>query len=236
VLVVSPASATAAFRVARRVLLRTGALLADTAALPARVLGIVELGEVLLAQAEMALIAVDEVTKGAGVALDRADTALDHAVVTLTQARLALEDSERVNIRAGALLADTERIIAGAAITTATVGALTDTAAGLLDELTPLVNTGAPLAQRFLDEVSEAEVEAAVALFSELPGLVRRLREDVFPVLATMDRVGSDISTLLELTRDVQLAILGIPGIGFFKKRGAEVEEDEVQHAPAAGS
>ena len=34
------------------------------------------------------------------------------------------------------------------------------------------------------------------------------------PILATLDRVGPDIHDLLEVTRDLRLAIAGIPGLG----------------------
>lgn len=36
------------------------------------------------------------------------------------------------------------------------------------------------------------------------------------PILATLDRVGPDIHDLLDVTRDLRQAILGLPGFAFF--------------------
>jgi len=49
----------------------------------------------------------------------------------------------------------------------------------------------------------------------------------VLPILATLERVGPDVTELLNVTMDVRRAIVGIPGFKFFRRRGAErVGED----------
>jgi hypothetical protein len=107
-------------------------------------------------------------------------------------------------------------------------GTVTDTAADLIGQIQPSVQRVLPLAQRFTDSVSPAEVNAAIALVNELPELTRSLREDVLPVLTTLNGVGPDVNELLHVMDDVRRAILGIPGFTFLKKRGAErIEEDE---------
>jgi hypothetical protein len=49
----------------------------------------------------------------------------------------------------------------------------------------------------------------------------------VLPILSTLDRVGPDIHDLLEVTRDLKLAIAGIPGLGMLRRRGEDRLADE---------
>jgi len=41
------------------------------------------------------------------------------------------------------------------------------------------------------------------------------------PMLATLDRVGPDMHELLNVVKDLRHAIDGIPGLGYFRRRGA---------------
>jgi hypothetical protein len=90
------------------------------------------------------------------------------------------------------------------------------------------------LLEKFAERLSPAEVEAAIRLVDELPTLTRSLREDVMPILGTLDRVGPDINELLHVMDDVRQAILGVPGFVFFKRRGEEriEEEDDLDPHP----
>ncbi|MDT7743218.1 MAG: hypothetical protein QOE59_2296, partial [Actinomycetota bacterium] len=60
----------------------------------------------------------------------------------------------------------------------------------------------------------------------ELPALAHHLSHDILPILETLDRVGPDLSELLDVTKDLRRAIDGIPGFSFLKRRG-ESKEDE---------
>jgi hypothetical protein len=96
----------------------------------------------------------------------------------------------------------------------------------LLDDYAPIARKAQPLAQRFVDDLSPQEVDAAVQLVDQLPVLTKHLMEDVLPILATLDRVGPDIHQLLEVTNDVRQAIQGIPGFTFMRRRGEAKEDD----------
>ena len=117
------------------------------------------------------------------------------------------------------------------AVTAAAEGVTTDVSATartsreLLDSYAPLARKAYPLAQRFVDDLSPHEVDAAVQLVDQLPVLTRHLIDDVLPILATLDRVGPDIHQLLEVTNDVRQAILGIPGFALMRRRGENKED-----------
>lgn len=102
------------------------------------------------------------------------------------------------------------------------------TADGLIDVYAPTLREGAPLARRFVTELTEEEVTAAIRLVDELPRLRDHLADDVLPLLGTLDRVGPDLHQLLEVTRDLHLAVAGIPGLRLLRRRGEEkVGEDK---------
>jgi hypothetical protein len=86
----------------------------------------------------------------------------------------------------------------------------------------PALRHAAPLTDHFLRQLSPAEIAAAVRLVDELPKLTHHLTTNVLPILSTLDRVGPDIHDLLEVTRDLKLAIAGIPGLGMLRRRGEE--------------
>jgi hypothetical protein len=80
---------------------------------------------------------------------------------------------------------------------------------------------------RFVTELSEHEIEAAIRLVDELPRLAQHMTEDIMPILGTLDRVGPDLHELLDVAKDVRQAIQGIPGFEYLRRRGEEKELDE---------
>jgi hypothetical protein len=92
-------------------------------------------------------------------------------------------------------------------------------AAGLLSTFEPLANRAAPLASRFVSELSEQEVAAAVRLVDQLPRLAEHLESDVMPILATLDRVGPDMHELLNVVKDLRTALDGVPGLAYLRRR-----------------
>jgi len=75
--------------------------------------------------------------------------------------------------------------------------------------------------------LSEQEVHAAIKLIDQLPALTEHMEQDIMPILATLDRVGPDVHELLNVTRDLRQAILGLPGLAFFRRRGENREDDD---------
>jgi hypothetical protein len=105
-------------------------------------------------------------------------------------------------------------------------GSLSMHAQELLDLYRPMLERAAPLTQKFVDDLAPEEIDAAIALVDELPALAHHLSNDVLPILETLDRVGPDLSELLDVTKDLRRAFEGIPGLAFLKRRG-ESKEDE---------
>lgn len=100
-------------------------------------------------------------------------------------------------------------------------------ARGVLETWAPLAARAAPLAVRFVDQLSEQEVTAAVRLVDQLPQLTEHLETDIMPILATLDRVGPDVHELLDVLKEVRQAVNGIPGFTFFRRRGEEREDEQ---------
>lgn len=89
----------------------------------------------------------------------------------------------------------------------------------------------APALRTLADTLDPAEVQAMVHLVDRLPVLLKHLDEDVFPVLETLDRVGPDLHQLLEIAQDIQVALGGLPGMGWIRKRAEKEDEEAEQKA-----
>lgn len=89
----------------------------------------------------------------------------------------------------------------------------------------------APSVQTFAEKLDPTEVQALVGLVDRLPQLLMHLDEDVFPILATLDRVAPDLHQLLEIAQDLQVALGGLPGLGWLRKRADKEEEEAAEQA-----
>lgn len=163
------------------------------AGLPTRVSALLDEAEGLVRQ-------VSGVVDGAARAVAAADTVI--------AACAALVD------RTAVVAGETEVVVASASRSAAV-------ADQLLEIYRPLALTAAPLATQFVDEISEDEVHAAVRLLDQLPELTDRMAA-LMPILATLDTVSPEIHELLEVVKDVRQAIIGVPGFGFFRRRGED--------------
>ncbi|MFD0788299.1 hypothetical protein ACFQZ8_30675, partial [Micromonospora azadirachtae] len=100
------------------------------------------------------------------------------------------------------------------------------TAAELMTTYEPALRRAAPMATHFVEQLTHEEVTAAIRLVDELPKLREHLTADVLPILATLDRVGPDLHDLLDVTRDLNLAVAGIPGLGMLRRRGEKLTDE----------
>jgi hypothetical protein len=103
-------------------------------------------------------------------------------------------------------------------------GGVADGANALLETYQPIADKAAPLARRFVQEFSEAELQAAIKLVDQLPQLTEHVVSDVLPILVTLDRVGPDVHELLNQLEEIRQAINGIPGFRLLRRRGEEKE------------
>ena len=97
----------------------------------------------------------------------------------------------------------------------------------LLDGYADTLRKAAPLAARFVGELTAEEIAAAIRMVDELPRMRDHLVNDVMPLLGKLDQVGPDLHKLLAVTEDLHLAIAGLPGLKMLRRRGEERVEDE---------
>jgi hypothetical protein len=215
---------------------------ASAATIPFRLLGL--LGQTELLVSRMTLLA--ERAEGLigrvdGVVGDIEQTLRDTKVI-MAAAALAVDEATAVAARAALVVDGAGTAVTGASALVTDAGRITDAASGvvrqasatsveareLLDGYAPALRRAAPLAVRFIEELTPEEVTAAIRMIDELPQLRKHLTEDVMPLLGKLDQVGPDLHSLLEVTNDLHLAIIGLPGLKMLRRRGEErVAEDD---------
>ncbi|MGQ0572964.1 MAG: hypothetical protein ACT4RN_02030 [Pseudonocardia sp.] len=187
------------------------------AALPERVTGLLDDVDALLVRIGEMADRVDAVAARAEVVVARADAVAGDAGGVVTRAGAVAADAAGVIDQATAVAQQAGEVVAQA-------GGTSGAARDLLVTYAPIAEQAAPLARRFVEEFSAEELHAAIQLVDHLPALTEHLETDIMPILATLDRVGPDIHELLDVLKDVRQAINGIPGFGYFRRRGEREE------------
>ncbi|WP_216592612.1 hypothetical protein [Verrucosispora sioxanthis] len=193
---------------------------ASFAAIPARAFAVLDEVEALLARIN-------------GV-VDRVEQTLDRTDQMVTDAEVAVREVAVISAAATAAVDNATEVAAAAAVVVESAGSVAGrtaaeaaaTAAELLKAYEPALRRAAPMATHFVEQLSHEEVTAAVRLVDELPKLRQHLTADVLPILATLDRVGPDLHDLLDVTRDLKLAVAGIPGLSMLRRRGEKLNDD----------
>jgi ABC-type transporter Mla subunit MlaD len=207
----SPSDLAAA---ARSVLGWTDEAVQVVADLPARVAALLDEAERLVTRVGDTLDRVDDVTGRVDAVVDRVERVTGNAEQIV----------ERIIPITGAADAVLE-----------TVGATSAGAQALLEVFQPMTERGAPLLQHFLDEFSVDELHALIRLIDHVPQFTEHMEADIMPVLAKLDQVGPDVHELLDVLKDVRLAIEGLPGFSLFRRRGAERENELAEERESAG-
>ncbi|OZC54600.1 ribulose 1,5-bisphosphate carboxylase large subunit [Rhodococcus sp. 14-2483-1-1] len=133
---------------------------------------------------------------------------------------------DRVIDSADAVVASVQRTTGAADEVVASASVASHTALELIELFDPIAKQAEPMARRFVDNLSDEEVDAAIAMVDQLPGLLAHM-EALLPILATLDTVSPEIHELLGVTKDVRRAVIGIPGFKFFRNRGEDKLNDE---------
>lgn len=191
---------------ARTAVERVDAVLVDTDRLVRRI-------DPLLAE-------VNTVAAGAAALITRAGEVADGAATLVAGAGEVADGARTVVASAGAVADRADTVVAQAA---GAAGSASD----LLGVYQPIALRAAPLAQRFVEEFSEAELHAAIRMVDQLPQLTEHLESDIMPILATLDRVGPDVHELLNQLKEVRQAIQGIPGFRLLRRRGERDAAEE---------
>ncbi len=152
----------------------------------------------------------------------------------LTRVQAAVAGIELTQERAQDVLERTETVVEEAA-------RLTGQASALIDRMTPLTDQLAPLAQEFeptlrqlepmLRRIAETtdpeEVAAVVSGIDMLPEVVGKFRDDILPVLDTMGTVAPDLRDLLDVSRELNGMLAGLPGLGRVRRKVEEQQDRE---------
>ncbi|SBT68371.1 hypothetical protein GA0070622_5470 [Micromonospora sediminicola] len=217
---------------------RAFAVLDEVEALVRRINGVVDRIEGTLDRTDRVLTDAEAAVREVGVISAAATGAIDTATEVAAAAAVVVGEAERVSAAAATVVGEADRVARAAAVvvaeadtvagraagTVATAEQAAGTATELLAAYESTLRRAAPMAARFVEQLSPEEVTAAIRLVDELPKLKEHLTSDVLPILATLDRVGPDLHDLLDVTRDLKLAVAGIPGLGMLRRRGERAE------------
>jgi hypothetical protein len=164
--------------------------------------------------------------------VDRVGDTLDRVDAAVTRVDGVLGETDALVGRVGEVTESAAGVVARAGEVADQVGATGRGAQELLDLYHPAAERGAPLLRRFVDEFSEEEMTALVRLVDQVPQFTAHMQADIMPILATLDRVGPDVHELLDVLKDVRLAIQGMPGFALFRRRGADKEDELADERP----
>ncbi|MET8266627.1 hypothetical protein ACWD8I_25100 [Micromonospora arida] len=201
---------------------------ASMAAVPARAFAVLDGVEALLARINGVVDRIETTLDRTDQVLTDAEAAVREVAVISAAATTAIDTATEVASAAAVVVAAADRVANRAATTVGTATEAAATAAELLAAYEPALRRAAPMAGRFVEELSHEEISAAIHLIDELPKLKEHLTADILPILATLDRVGPDLHDLLDVTRDLKLAVAGIPGLGMLRRRGEKLTDEPV--------
>lgn len=225
---------------------------AGIAALPARLTRLLDAIDGLVVRVEGVVDRADGLVGDVGAVLDevhltttRVDRVLGEAEGLIGRVGAVAQEAEGLVARVCGVAGDAEGLVTrvdgvadGAQTLVGRVGGVADraqrvvekvegtaTGAGeLLATYEPIARRAAPLARRFVDDLSEEEVGAAIGLVDQLPQLTEHLTTEIMPILATLDRVGPDVHELLDQLREVRHALQSIPGMRLLRRRAEDAD------------
>lgn len=203
--------------------------------LPTRVVGIVNRTEDLLTRVEVVTRRIEHVSVDVEAIANRANGVVLEIRSVVDGARSTVAASAATVAAIDPLLERTGETLEQAAHFAKLADGLIGDGERMLGQIRPVVERALPPARRFVEHLSDHEVDAAIAMVDELPELAHRWRTDIMPILATLDGLAPNVEELVKLTDDVRQAILGIPGFRLLRRRGAEkLEEEDAEAAEEA--
>jgi hypothetical protein len=149
----------------------------------------------------------------AEVLLERAGDLVERIEAT----RAGADDVVR---RTDAVVTEAERIVLS-------TDPLTTRLRHLLDATEPSLVKLQPTLERLAETTDPHEVDAMVALVDQLPVIASKMETDVIPVMETLSTVAPDLHDLLEVSRELNEMLAGLPGLGRIKKRIDEEQAEE---------
>jgi hypothetical protein len=218
---------------------RVSDLVDEAERLVARVGGTLDRVDAAVGRVEGVLDDVAGVVGDARATVARVGTVADGVVAVAGRAGEVAEGADAVVLRVSGVAESVEQLVgrivpvAGSAeAVLESVGATGAEAHALLETFRPITERGAPLLQHFVDEFSVQELHALIRLVDHVPRFTEHMEADIMPVLARLDQVGPDVHELLDVLKDVRLAIQGVPGFALFRRRGADKEDELADDRP----
>ncbi len=176
--------------------------------------GLVPRAAALLEAAEDLVERVHQVVDRAEGAVTRAEQTLDRAESTVTSVAGTID-------RVDAVIGAAEETVKSAAKVT--------------DGLAPSLERMQPTLETLAETTHPEEVKALVHVIDMLPEVTDAMRDDVLPLLKTLDNVGPDLRELLLVSRELYEMLGSLPGMGRIKKRVEDEQEDELGGRPDPG-
>jgi hypothetical protein len=195
---------------------------AAVATIPVRVLSLVGQAELIATRISMIAENAEAMIERVAATAVAADETIRETKVIVAAAALVVAEAETVAGSAAQVVGSAAGTADEASAVVARAGTAAAEVEDLLNGYAGTLRKAAPLAARFVDELSPEEITAAIRMIDELPRLREHLSSDVMPLLAKLDQVGPDLHKLLEVTEDLRLAIAGLPGLKMFKRRGED--------------
>ncbi|GIF35766.1 hypothetical protein [Actinoplanes xinjiangensis] len=188
---------------------------ATAATIPVRAVALIGQTELLINRISLAAGRAEDLIERVSTVVTAAEAAVADTRAITTAAAIAVDEVAAIATRAGTAVGEVATVVTRA-----------NTVAGevevMVGDYAPTLRQAAPLAARFVSELTPAEVTAAIRMIDELPALQRHLVHDVMPLLGKLDQVGPDLHKLLAVTEDLHLAIAGLPGLKMLRRRGEE--------------
>ncbi len=174
----------------------------------------------LIGEAEQLLERIGRVVDDIDATRASADRVVSETDDVVSGADRVVAGSADVVGRAGTVVTRSDALITA-------VGPINDRIAALLDRLEPSLTRLQPILARLAETTSPTEVDAMVALVDQMPRLTNRVEADIMPVLDSLNTVAPDLHDLLDVSRELNLILTKIPGMGRVKDKIDEEQEAE---------
>jgi DNA repair ATPase RecN len=179
----------------------------------------------LLPRATGLLGSAEQLLRDASALLDRIET-------TRSDAQALVERTEATRDRADELVTGLGPTTQRAVALLASLEPTAQRAVALLESMEPSLVKLQPTLERLAETTDPREVDAVVAMIDQLPLLATKLETDVIPVLNTLTTVSPDLHDLLDVSRELNLMLARMPGMGRVKRRVDEQQEIDEGHRP----
>lgn len=173
----------------------------------------------------------------AGRGVDR----IEEVLALLPRVAEALTAAEALLMRVDKVVASIEATCNEAQAVVKRVAAVADRAAPIVEQAADLTSQVAPLLEQFqptlkklqpiLDRITSTtdpdEVAAVVEMVNLTPELVTKLQTDIIPVIDTLGTVAPDVRDLLDVSKELNGMLAGLPGLGRIKRKVEEKQADQ---------